>query len=112
MSCHQKRECSCPANTRSSFTEIIRGEKSPALFSATGSVLQEKTVEHLSELSGLMTADVPYPIAVVMTFRPPMTDRLTPVTPGCKVNDNQSRKRKRKEREVAAGFVAKLPNKT
>lgn len=59
-----------------------------------------------------MTADVPYPIAVVMTFRPPVTDGLTPITPGCKVNDNQRRKRKRRERKLAAGFVAKLPNKT
>lgn len=58
-----------------------------------------------------MTADVPYPIAVVMTFRPSMTDRLTPITPGCKVNDKQRRKRKRRERKLAAGFVAKLPNK-
>jgi len=59
-----------------------------------------------------VTADVPYPIAVVVTFRPPVTDGLTPITPGCKVNDNQRRTRKRRERKLAAGFVAKLPNKT
>lgn len=70
------------------------------MFSAVGSILQEKTVEYLRELSVLMTADVPYPIAVAMTFMPTVIDSLTPITPGCKVNDNQGRKRKRKKENL------------
>lgn len=44
-----------------------------------------------------------------------MTDGLTPGTPGCSVNDKARGKKKKEreeKRELAAGFVAKLPNKT
>lgn len=38
-------------------------------------------------------------MALVVTFRPPVTDGLTPITPGCAGNDNPRRERKRGEKE-------------